>query len=134
MKYRLRNNYSTDPDKALKEILEDRGVKDIENFLEPSPECEHNPYLLDNIDEAAERYLYHLRKGSSILYVVDADCDGFTSSSILWLYTKHIFPDAKLEFTVHDHKQHGLDDKMEWIENECRWDLVMVPDAGSYNV
>lgn len=26
MKYRLRNNYSNDPDKALKEILRDRGV------------------------------------------------------------------------------------------------------------
>ena len=134
MKYRLRKNYSTNPDKALKEILIDRGVQDIDKFLNPSPACEHNPYKLNNIDKAVEMYLHHLRKNSSVLFVVDADADGFTSSSILWLYTKHIFPDAKLEFTVHDHKQHGLDDKIDWIEDECRWDLIMCPDAASYDV
>lgn len=62
------------------------------------------------------------------------DADGFTSSSILWLYIKHIFPKANLDFTVHEHKQHGLDDKIDWISNEAKWDLVVVPDAGSYDV
>ena len=62
------------------------------------------------------------------------DTDGYTSSAILWLYIKHIFPEAKLEFTVHNHKQHGLDDKVDWICDEARWDLVLCPDAGSYDV
>ena len=62
------------------------------------------------------------------------DVDGFTSSSILWLYIKHIFPEVELEFTVHKHKQHGLDDKVDWITDEARWDLIIVPDAGSYDV
>ena len=135
MKYKLRNSYSTNPDKALREILQDRGVTDIDNFLYPTREkCELNPYDLQNISDAADLLLYHLRKDSAILFVVDADADGFTSSSILWLYIKHIFPNANLEFTVHEHKQHGLDDKIDWIEDEARWDLVIVPDAGSYNV
>ena len=133
MKYRLRNNYSTDPDKALIEILQDRGVEYIDAFLHPSFQCEQDPYFLENIEDAAKLYLYHLRKGSPILFIVDADCDGFTSSAILWLYTKHIFPEAKLEFTVHEHKQHGLDDKIDWIEDECKWNLVVLPDAGSYD-
>ena len=56
MKYRLRKEYSTNPDKALKEILLDRGVQDIENFMNPSAEtCELNPYDLENIDAAADR-------------------------------------------------------------------------------
>ena len=134
MRYRLRNNYSTDPDKALKEILQDRGVKDIENFMSPTRACELNPYDLTNIKEAAERLLYHLRKDHDILFVVDCDADGYTSSSILWLYIKHLFPQARLEFTVHDHKQHGLDDKVDWICDEAKWDLVLCPDAGSYDV
>ena len=134
MKYRLRNNYSTNPDKALKEILIDRGVNDIENFMNPSIECELNPFGLKNIDAAADLLLYHLRKNSKILFIVDADCDGFTSSSILWLYIQHTFPEVELEFTVHEHKQHGLDDKVDWITDEARWDLVIVPDAGSYDV
>lgn len=88
MKYRLRKEYSTNPDKALKEILQDRGVTDIENFMNPSPMCELDPYMLSGIQEAAEKLLYHLRKKSKILFVVDCDTDGFTSSSILWLYIK----------------------------------------------
>ena len=85
MRYRLRNNYSTNPDKALREILIDRGVKDIDNFMNPSAECELAPFTLNNIDAAADMLLYHLRKNSKILFIVDADCDGFISSSILWL-------------------------------------------------
>ena len=135
MRYKLRANFSTNPDQALKEILIQRGVTDIENFMYPSPVvCELDPHKLVNIDKAAERLLYHLRKNSDILFVVDSDCDGFTSSSILWLYIKHIFPDARLEFTLHDHKQHGLDDKVTWICDEAKWDLVVCPDAASYDV
>ena len=134
MKYKLRNVFTTDPDLALKEILQDRGVEDLDNFMRPSKDCELNPYDLKNVKEGAELLLKHLRKGSKILFVVDCDADGFTSSSILWLYIKHIFPDAQLEFTVHTHKQHGLDDKIDWIEDECDCDLVVCPDAGSYDV
>jgi len=134
MKYKLRKEYSTNPDKALKELLIDRGVEDIENFLNPTKDCELNPHHLKNIDAAAEKLLYHLRRNSDILFIVDCDADGFTSSAILWLYIKHIFPEARLDFTVHEHKQHGLNDKIDWITDEAKWDLVVCPDAGSYDV
>jgi len=135
MNFKLRKKYSTNPDKALKEILQDRGVEDIENFLNPTSEaCELEPYKLNNIDIAADMLLYHLRKNSDILFIVDCDADGFTSSAILWLYIKHIFPEARLEFTVHEHKQHGLNDKVDWITDEAKWDLVVCPDAGSYDI
>lgn len=133
MKYKLKKNYTTDPEAALEEILRDRGVKDIENFMNPSSACELNPYLLKNIEIAADRLLYHLRKGSSILFNVDCDADGFTSSAILWLYIKHIFPNANLHFMVHTHKQHGLDDKIDWLEDNPDYDLVLCPDSSSYD-
>ena len=135
MKYKLRKEFSTNPDKALIEILKDRGVIDIENFMNPTfDNCELDAHKLVNIEAAAYRLLEHLRNNSKILFVVDCDADGYTSSSILWLYIKHIFPEAQLEFTVHDHKQHGLDDKVDWICDEAKWDLVLCPDAGSYDV
>ena len=49
MKYKLRNTYTTNPEQALGEILKDRGVENIEQFLHPSVNCELNPYLLKNI-------------------------------------------------------------------------------------
>ena len=134
MKYKLRKNFTTDPNTALQEILTDRGVTDLENFMHPSKHCELDPYNLQNVVEGAQMLLSHLRKGNKLLFVVDCDADGFTSSAILWLYIKQIFPSALLEFTVHTHKQHGLDDKIDWIEGDCDCDLVVVPDAGSYDV
>lgn len=134
MNYRLRNNYTTDPKYALEEILKDRGVKDVENFLYPTKNCELDPYGLENIDLAAEMLLKHLRADSKILFVIDSDCDGFTSSSILWLYIKHLFPKARLDFTIHEHKQHGLDDKIDWIETLNDVNLVICPDAASYDI
>ena len=134
MQYRLRNEFSTNPDKALSEILQDRGVKDIRNFLRPSKNCELNPYYLDNIELAADKLLQHLRANSKICLIVDCDADGFTSSSILWLYIKNIFPDSDLTFTVHEHKQHGLDDKIDWLIDDEQFDLVILPDAGSFDI
>jgi len=71
MNYRLRKQYTTNPEKALSEILIDRGVQDIESFLHPTSECELDPYGLENIDLAAEMLLRHLRKNSKIMFVVD---------------------------------------------------------------
>jgi single-stranded-DNA-specific exonuclease len=134
MKYRLRNNYPTNPEEALKAILIDRGVKDIEKFLNPSFACELNPYDLENIEAGVEMLLKHLRDNSPILFIVDCDADGFTSSAILWLYIKSIFPQANLSFRVHEHKQHGLSDMIDMIEDNPEWDLVICPDSASYDV
>lgn len=71
MKYRLRNNYSTNPDEALAAILRDRGVQDIEKFMYPSFACELNPYDLENIEAAVDMLLKHLRANSNILFIVD---------------------------------------------------------------
>lgn len=135
MKYKLRNNYSTNPSNALYDILKDRGVTDIQAFCNPTKEqCELNPYDLNNIEHAAEMLIKHLRRKSHILFLIDADTDGFTSSSILWLYIKAVYPDAQLSFTVHEGKGHGLSDKIEWIEDNPNYDLVICPDAASYDV
>ena len=134
MKFKLRKVYPKSPTTALEAILRDRGVKDIDNFLTPTRNCELDPYDLDNIDRAAEMLISHLKKDNKILMIVDADCDGFTSSAILWLYIKEQYPNAKLEFLVHEHKQHGLSDKIDWIEDHPDYNLVVVPDAGSYDV
>ena len=133
MNYKVKKQFTTDPEYALQEILQDRGVVDIDNFMWPTKECELNPLLLDNILPAAENLLEHLNKKSNILIVVDSDNDGISSSAILWLYIKEIYPDANLTFIMHEHKQHGLDDKIEWIEQQ-NFNLVIVPDAGSYDV
>lgn len=73
MNYKLRKNFTTDPDYALEEILEDRKVENVENFLHPTKDCELDPFLLDNMREGVEMLKRHLDNGSKILVVVDSD-------------------------------------------------------------
>ncbi len=135
MKYKLRKNYPTQAGHALRAILRDRGVEDVEKFINPSFSCELNPYDLDNIEAAVDMLLRHLRCGSSILFIVDCDADGYTSASILWLYIKNIFPQADLNFMIHEHKQHGLHDViLNIIDDKQQYDLVICPDSASYDV
>ena len=68
MKYKLRKNFTTDPNIALQEILTDRGVTDLENFMHPSKHCELDPYNLQNVVEGAQMLLSHLRKGNKLLF------------------------------------------------------------------
>lgn len=134
MNYRLRNNYSKEPDKAIIDILQDRGVKNVEAFVNPTKENENNPYDLDNIKEAAEKLLYHLQQNNYICILTDADNDGFCSAAIMWNYIKTIYPDSKLYFTLHEGKAHGLSDKIDYFLDEAHFDLIVIPDAGSYDI
>ena len=72
MNYVLKHNFSKDTE-CLREILEQRGVENVDESLKPSKECELNPYNLENIREGADMLLRHLRNDSGILMVVDCD-------------------------------------------------------------
>ena len=58
------------------------------------------------------------------------DTDGFCSSAMLWLYLKHFFPRADLNFICHEHKEHGLEDIIDTVE-DSDYDLVILPDSSS---
>ena len=72
MNYVLKHNFSKDIE-CLREILEQRGVENVDEYLKPSKECELNPYNLENIREGADMLLRHLRNDSGILMIVDCD-------------------------------------------------------------
>lgn len=71
--YKLRKNFTTDAQDALYEILEERGVENVEEYLHPTKECEYDPFLLDNMQEGIEMLHKHLEMKSKILFVVDSD-------------------------------------------------------------
>ena len=129
MKYRQSQYLSKDANTCVAEILRTRGVENIEAYIRPNQNYENDSMLLDNIEVAAKRLVEHLERKSSILFIVDADCDGYSSSSILWLYIKDFYPDAIMKYICHEHKAHGLEDIIDEVE-QCGFDLVLVPDAG----
>lgn len=130
MKYKLINkeiksNY-------LKEFLTERGITDIDGFLNPSNTFLHNPEDLLNAKEAAEKVLDYVNNKAKILTIVDADVDGFTSSAIIYQYIKKLDKDADIDFILHEHKGHGLSDLIDDIINNIEhYDLIIIPDAGT---
>ena len=130
MKYKLINkeiksNY-------LKEFLTERGITDIDGFLNPSNIFLHDPEDLLNAKEAAEKVLDYVNNKAKILTIVDADVDGFTSSAIIYQYIKKLDKDANIDFILHEHKGHGLSDLIDDIINNIEhYDLVIIPDAGT---
>lgn len=71
MKYKEKKHYTRNPKQALTDILTDRGVLDIDNFLHPSSACELDPARLENLDAGAQMLMKHLENNSNILFLVD---------------------------------------------------------------
>lgn len=130
MKYRQSQYLSKDANTCVAEILRARGVENVEAYMRPSQEYENDSMLLDNVQESAGRLIWHLNKNSSILFVTDADTDGYSSSSLLWNYIKDFYPEANLKYICHEHKAHGLEDIIDEVE-QYGFDLILVLDAGS---
>lgn len=131
MQCRLANdNYHSD---YVTNLLKSRGVNNVEKFMNPTSDCLQEPEALKNIGIGAALYLRIARiDNSRILIVVDSDNDGFTSATIIYQYTKRLNPNCKLDYWLHEGKQHGLQDHIDRLmqQNE-HYDLIILPDSSS---
>lgn len=93
-----------------------------------------DPLLLDNMRDGIIMLTRHISNNDDAYLVVDADCDGYTSSAILLNYLNRHFPawvQGHVVYFMHDGKQHGLGDVDidEIIEQGFK--LVICPDSAS---
>jgi len=87
-------------DDLVKYLLKKRGIKDAENFLNPSLENIPSYEKLYNTKKAAKRILKCIKAGKKIAIHGDYDSDGICATSLLWnfLYrdlAKHL--DTKID-------------------------------------
>ncbi len=71
---------------TLTQIFVNRGIKDaedIKDFLSPSLENLHDPFLMPDMEKAVEQIKTALAKGKTALVCGDYDADGVTSTAIL---------------------------------------------------
>lgn len=133
MQYKLKANFSREPSQAVFDILTDRGIKNVNDYINPTSTNENSPYDLENIEAAANMLIKHIRNKSKICIVVDGDDDGWCSSAILWNYLKRYDENIDLEFILHEGKGHGLSDIIDQV-SDGKYELVVLPDAGSYDI
>jgi single-stranded-DNA-specific exonuclease len=88
---------------------------------------------LNNIELAAQTLLEHLNSESRIFVQVDSDCDGYTSSALLlnWIYMYNRELYRNVVFRIHLGKEHGLSSSIIDEHIQSKFDLVIIPDAGS---
>ena len=73
-------------DELTSRVLYQRGIhdeKEIADFLKPSLENLHDPFLLHDMKKATERILSAIEQGENILIYGDYDADGMTAASVM---------------------------------------------------
>ena len=135
MKFELINPINPDWS-AVEQILYNRGIQDIEHYLNTTEEDVNNPEAFgeEALRTAAALIIQTVQANKETAVIVDCDCDGYTSSAILINYLHDLFPgyvQANLSYFVHDSKQHGLSDTLPWLSNQDNLGLVICPDASS---
>lgn len=136
MKYQLLKpmnpNYN-----AVTQILTNRGIpeNEISHYLCTTDADISAPTDLgeDLLKAAAQKIINHIFSKNKTLVICDCDCDGFTSAALLINYLYDLFPsyvETGLKWFVHEDKQHGLEDVMDYI-NSHDFQLVIAPDASS---
>lgn len=120
----------------VEELLKARGVEDIDGFLRPKSEFLQSPDDLKSIGIAAALYLRIVLNNeppySRILIIVDSDNDGYTSAAIMYQYTERVNVHCRIDYWLHEGKQHGLQDHIDKLMDEgINYDLIILPDSSS---
>lgn len=131
MNYHVLKNQSTS---TVENVLLNRGIKksDIQHYLHTTDD-DINNYLSFGVEDiAAGINLVKdvIKNNKSMLVVVDADCDGYTSAALWMNYFYLAFEDyySNIHYFIHSGKQHGLNDCIEEAKN---YDVIILPDSSS---
>ena len=129
IKYKLKENsiepYSFD---YLGDYLRSLGIENPDSFIKAPRLEDQEPFSrLDNIFELVEELYKGFKNNKKFFLQVDSDTDGYTSSAIFYGFFKRLFPEAKIEWRLHDGKEHGI--ILDTIPIDA--DYIIIPDAGS---
>ena len=122
--------------KALEQILVNRNIpyEEISHYLNTTDADINDPTALGkSIDDGMKILGSAIAGNYNTLVVCDCDCDGFTSAALLLNYLHCLYPswvDNHVKWYVHEGKQHGLADVMDYI-NQKQFSLVICPDSSS---
>ena len=129
MKYRLIG--TNDTSNVIKTVLNNRGIDNAEAYLNLTNNSVQDYDVLLNINEAVKCFANHYEAGNKIVVMPDEDCDGYTSSAMLYLYVKSLDEDYPIEYVMHTKpKMHGLSGE-EYLKVPKDTKLLIIADAGT---
>lgn len=111
-------------------LLKQRGIENVELFLNPTKNCLQNWKDLNNIEQGLDLIKNTIYNEKPYALIVDCDVDGFTSSAILYSYIKLLNSNKEINCFFHEGKQHGLEDMWEKLQ-EKEYDIILCPDSAT---
>lgn len=93
-------------DEIIQTIFKQRGIEDVEHFMNPTEEDLLPLDSLYRVNEAYKRVMAAISNNEHISILADTDLDGITSGTIMTRYLKH-FTD-NIQVHIDEGKQHGL--------------------------
>lgn len=115
----------------LKKLLQLRGVEDVDKFIHLKEDCIKSAKSFLNIKEGLQLVDYYVVNDGNICIIMDSDCDGVASAAFTYSELKKINPKLNIEFCIHTGKQHGIVIEELKEQTSMKWELLIVPDAGS---
>jgi single-stranded-DNA-specific exonuclease len=117
----------------LAQVLLNRGLREAEeclSFLRPNLKCLHDPFLLPNLEKAAERVARAVREKEKIVVYGDYDVDGITATAILWHAIKCL--GGVVEFYIPHRIEEGYGLNAEAVAQLCEQGakLIITVDCG----
>lgn len=133
MKWLQRKSYNKykESDLIVEKLSAIRGVKNLNDWLNPPSKYVHSPYGLDNIDEAVQRIIKAIHTGQKIVIVADIDTDGVCSTGVMYGYLV-LFTDNVTYVHAQRSDGHGVEKVLHLIEDDV--DLVIIVDSSSNSV
>lgn len=129
MKYKLIGD--NDARNVIKTVLNNRGIDDAESYLHLTNSSVQDYDVLLNMNEAVKCFTNHYEAKNKIVVMPDEDCDGYTSSAMLYLYIKSLDENYPIEYIMHTKpKMHGLSGE-EYLKVPEDTKLLIIADAGT---
>lgn len=109
---KIKEIYNKNEKVTVESYLRKCGVKDINEFYNPSGKYIESYTLYNDIIYAVQEVKYLLNyDNSNIIIVQDSDLDGICSTLILYQYLSNLNNNWNIEILIHTGKQRGLDDE-----------------------
>lgn len=120
-----------DTNNIIKTVLNNRGIADYNTYLNLTKEVVQDYNKLSNIQQAVQCFIKHYEAYDKIVVMPDEDCDGYTSSAMLYLYVKALDPNYPIFYVMHSRpKMHGLNSN-EYMKIPEDTKLLIMADAGT---
>lgn len=115
------------------ELLVQRGVdspQSLHQFVQPSLDDLHNPFLMEDMHKAVDRLNYALGNKEKILVYGDYDVDGITAVTLVYKYLRRIT--ANIDYYIPDRYEEGSGISKIAVEYAAKegFSLVIALDCG----